>query len=111
MNQKMRGFWNEAAANPGKKVDIGRLVVCDWCEADYTDRPESGGVLFGSKAACPGCVADGFEERAKSFGEARFIRERCPDGVSFADWIRGMRERDGSNFIRIIAPPPASAQP
>jgi hypothetical protein len=36
-------------------IDPGRTVVCDDCNADYTDSPDTGGLLFGSRAICPQC--------------------------------------------------------
>ena len=72
------------------KLEPGNTVVCDWCSEDWTDRSESGGFLFQSKATCPTC-APGMMKKIKSYGEEHFIRGECPDGVSFADWVRGMR--------------------
>lgn len=71
-------------------IEPGRKVLCDWCNADYTDRPESGGFLFGSYATCPEC-APGMLESAVKFNELAHIRGYCPATQSFADWIRGMR--------------------
>ena len=68
-------------------VDPGQMVICDWtCNGDWSDREESGGLLFGSKAVCPDCAAD-LEKRLRP-EERRHIRGRCPVGISFADWVR-----------------------
>ena len=68
-------------------VDMGRRVLCDSCAKDFTDSEESGGLQFQSKAIGPCCAARYFEN-AKRYGEERFIRGICPDGMSFADWVR-----------------------
>ena len=71
-------------------LEPGRRVVCDSCDEEWTDRPESGGLLFQSKAICPECISK-WEADIERFGEQRYIRGHCPAGVSFADWVRGMR--------------------
>ena len=45
--------WDAAFEHPGEAIPVGRTVVCDICDQDWTDRPESGGFLFVSKAYCP----------------------------------------------------------
>ncbi len=73
-------------------LDMGKTVICDWsCAKDWTDREESGGLLFQSKAVCPECMPK-LLEGVKKHGEEKFIREYCPKGVSFANWVRSMRE-------------------
>ena len=67
--------------------DPGRTVLCDMCNADYTESGEPGGILFGSYAVCPRC-SDKVETDAKKFKEESHIKARCPEGVSFADWVR-----------------------
>ena len=69
------------------RLQPGRLVFCDDCGEDYTDRPDAGGVLFQSKALCPTC-APKWESNAKAYGEMEYLRARCPDGMAFADWVR-----------------------
>lgn len=65
-------------------------VVCDGCNKNWSDLTESGGILFGSKAYCPDCMP-GLEQSIQEHGEDRFIKDRCPVGVSYADWVRGIR--------------------
>lgn len=36
--------------------DLEETVICDICNADYTDSPEEGGILVGSYALCPKCA-------------------------------------------------------
>ncbi len=72
------------------KIEPGNIVLCDWCDKDWTDRPESGGFLLQSKAICPDC-ADKTLESLTHFNEEHLIRDRCPEGVSFADWVRSFR--------------------
>jgi len=79
--------------------EIGDSVVCDFCDADYSKRDDSGGLLFQSKAACPVC-APGILKSAKQYGEERFIRSYCPEGKSFREFVLGLR--NGNNAVRTI---------
>lgn len=89
---------DRAFANPGEKVPVGRDVVCDVCDEDWTDRPESGGFVFGSYGTCPDCAPESMA-RIRHFREERFIRATCPEGKSFADFIRELRGPDA--YIRV----------
>lgn len=90
--------WDAAFAQPGEKIPVGRDVICDICDLDWTDRPESGGFLFESKAVCPDC-APGFMASVIKYNEQRFIHGECPKGQSYADWVRELRGPDA--FIRV----------
>lgn len=72
---------------PVIRVEPGDTVLCDYCNEDYTKSSTSGGLLFQSKAACPSC-APRIQREAEGHGETNFIRARCPEGKSFADWVR-----------------------
>lgn len=98
MNPKLQAKWDEAFARPGEKVLVGRDVVCDVCSEDWTDELESGGFLFGSYGYCPDCAPRGLET-IKKYNEERYIRARCEEGESFADFIRRMRGPDA--YIRV----------
>lgn len=79
--------------------DIGDYVMCDWCDREFNEPPASeevGGLLFGSKAACPHCM-ERIEENAKKYGEQVFIRERANEGETFRDFC--LRLRGGNNQI------------
>jgi len=67
--------------------DPGNIVLCDMCNADYTESGEPGGFLFSSYAVCPQCT-DKVEADAKEYGEEKHIKARCPSDMSFADWVR-----------------------
>ncbi len=71
------------------EIDPGREVICDMCNKEWTDDPTSGGFLMCSHAFCPDCVDDGMAS-AKKYGEEHLIKH-CPEGMSFADWIRSIR--------------------
>lgn len=90
--------WDKAFKEPGTKVPVGRHVVCDVCSEDWTERPESGGFLFGSYSYCPSCAIDGLR-KIKGFSEEDFIIGFCPPEESFADWVRRMRGPD--SYIRV----------
>jgi predicted amidophosphoribosyltransferase len=67
---------------------IGDDVVCDFCNADYSDSDECGGFIIGGWAACPQCAFE-MSVRAAYYGEK--ADAVCPDGVSFADFVRQSR--------------------
>lgn len=68
-------------------VDMGNMVVCDYCNKDYTNLKDEDGILFGANAVCPDCQKR-VEESAKKYHEEHYIQARCPKGMSFADWVR-----------------------
>lgn len=70
------------------RLEPGRRVICDWmCGEEYTDSTARGGLMFESKAVCPKCAPE-CEASAKKYEEEHAIRARCPEGISFADWVR-----------------------
>jgi uncharacterized CHY-type Zn-finger protein len=73
--------WVEITVNPGS------VVICDDCSEDYTHSQVSGGLLFGSYAICPECEQK-WVDGAKEHNELHAIRGYCPEGMSFADWVR-----------------------
>lgn len=99
-NKDLDTAWAAAGDNPGKAIDIGRIVVCDFCNDDYTESQASGGLIFGSYALCPQC-------QHKVIGEASRVRARCPEWMSFADFVREYR---GGNTTITISSLPRSGQ-
>jgi len=81
-------------------VEPGRLVLCDWCDQDFTESQQTGGFMFSNYATGPCCAAR-IERNATRSGEAHLIRSRCPDGVPFGDWVRSLRDP--------ASPPPPNA--
>lgn len=80
--------------------EVGDSVVCDACGKDFTESDRTGGFLFETKAYCPECASRSID-RIRAYNEERFIRERCPHDLSFADWVRKMRYRTGNDKIVI----------
>jgi hypothetical protein len=80
------------ALSSGQPADIpvGDVVLCDIDSTDLTADPRSGGYLFGSYAVGPCCAAS-HEATVRGYGEESYINARCPEGMSFADWIRSVR--------------------
>lgn len=72
------------------RIEVGNTVLCDIDDTDLTEDHRSGGFMFGSYAVGP-CCAERYEASIRGYGEEHMIRARCPEGVSFADWVRGMR--------------------
>jgi len=99
MNEKLQKAWDEAGAT-GKPVDIGDIVVCDWCDKDFTGSKDPGGVLFQSKAICPWCTPK-LERELAAYDELHFIRARAEKGEPFHAFI--MRMRGGINIVSITA--------
>lgn len=86
-----------------RTIDIGRLVACDDCGADYTDRPEQGGFIWHNRATCPECA----DRLMKALPTQKLIRlmkygRHCPQGTSFADFVRQIR---GPNNTIKVNPP------
>jgi len=89
MNDELKRKWDEAERT-GEHVEVGRLVVCDQCDDDYTDKPDSGGFIFCSHAYCPKCAAKSMPSII-GFNEQHMIRAVCLPGQSFADFVREYR--------------------
>lgn len=96
------------AAGQDAVVPLGDEVACDICDEDLTADPRSGGFLFGSYAYGPCCAMEGLA-RIRGYGEEWNIRAWCPAGVSFADWVRGMRGPDAA--ITIMHGSPGTHRP
>jgi hypothetical protein len=79
-------------------IDLGDTVLCDYCNADYTESDDTGGLIVGSDAVCPRCEPDTREWLRRS-GQARAITAVCPAGMSF--WRFVLNIRNGDNTIRI----------
>lgn len=76
-------------------IHVGPFVACDVCNEDFTNRTDTGGVLWGSYAVCPDCVKD------DAFKVAKRIKATCPPGMQFRHWVISLRK--GDNSIRIIS--------
>lgn len=83
-----------------REIDVGDTVLCDLCGEDYTHSNDVGGIIFGSKACCPACTAKIGPDIAK-YGEQHYIRARCGDDETFANFCRSYR--GGDNKIRHIS--------
>lgn len=90
-----RKYAEALASGEPAVIPLGRDVLCDACDEDLTDDPRSGGFLFGSKGYGP-CCAGRAEITIRGYGEEWNIRARCPEGVTFADWIRDLRGPDAA---------------
>ena len=78
------------------EIDLGDKVYCDWCNTLFTrDDLTEGGMLFESKATCPKCMPR-LLKSAEKYGETRFIRTRCPKGMTFHGFVMGLRKGDNS---------------
>lgn len=66
------------------------IVLCDLCCKDYSNSDESGGFLFVTKAVCPSC-APNFLRKIKECNESNHIKSKCPDNISFKDYVLSLR--------------------
>ena len=83
--------------------NIGNRVFCDGvCGKEFTDSTEQGGIMFGSKALCPTCAV-GCEKSAAKYGESHHIKARCPDGMTYADWVRDVLRGGNDGTIEIFS--------
>lgn len=83
-------------------IDIGDTVLCDQCNDDFTEEPQSketGGFLFGSHGVCPHCAPEMLKS-IKSYNEEGYIKAYAREGETFKDFI--LRMRGGDNTIRIM---------
>lgn len=87
--EELADKWEEAMRT-GERVPVGEIVVCDFCNADFTASDESGGFVFQSKAVCPRCAPE-MLPKIEAYHEDHLIRARCPEGTSFADFVREFR--------------------
>lgn len=83
-----------------EQFDIADHVECDGCSKVFTDSDEPGGILFGSKGYGPCCAAK-MEADIKRFGEEQYIRDRCPPGMAFKEWV--LKLRGGNNTVTILS--------
>ncbi len=97
MKKELSEAWKKAEET-GEPVNIGTIVVCDACSEDYTNSLECGGFIFTSHAYCPKCAQEAIGE-IKGYGEEKYIKARCPQFQSFADFVR--EYRGDNNFIQI----------
>lgn len=67
--------------------NLGDSVICDLCGQDYTNSKAKGGITFGSKAICPTCTPEMLKNATK-YNEESYIKHRCPEDKTFADWVR-----------------------
>lgn len=65
-------------------IDIGDIVLCDLCNIDYTNSKVYGGIVLGSYAICPECLKPMKLEPEDNIN-------RCPKGMTFANFIRSIR--------------------
>lgn len=71
-------------------------VICDLCDRGFRDHEgyvlddAKGGITMGTMAICPYCSPVTLAN-AEKYGEMQFL-VRCPDGMTFADWVLQLRK-------------------
>jgi hypothetical protein len=81
------------------EIDIGDTVICDYCNTDYTNSDETGGICFGGDSICPKCTLVALEE-IKTNDEEEYIDAYCPDDMTFKDFVLTLRH--GDNLIKFV---------
>lgn len=71
-------------------IDMENQVICDDCNEDWTNRPETGGFIFGSRGICPDCEPK-WRKSIKETGEEWYIKAECPPNQSFYNFIMDYR--------------------
>ncbi len=82
-----------------ERIEIGDMVLCDLCNADWTNESQTGGMLVQSKAVCPAC-APRYRADLVRYDEQHLIHAACPPWQSFADWCRELRGPNAAIEIR-----------
>lgn len=73
-------------------IDIGDMVLCDYCNADYTESEACGGGIVDSYAVCPQCIRKVYRK-----GETPDVI--CPEGMTFKEFVLTLRNGDNSIVI------------
>lgn len=87
--------WDAAFAAAPIEIEIGRMVLCDSCNEDYTDSTRVGGFIFQSQAICPQCAGKWMASIIQ-YNEQAWIRAAALEGQSFADFVRDYRGPNNS---------------
>jgi hypothetical protein len=64
-------------------IDIGDTVVCDYCNEDYTESEETGGIIIDGYGVCPKC------EKPSMLVDAEYV---CRSGETFKHFILRTRK-------------------
>lgn len=81
-------------------VEPGRLVLCDWCDQDFTESQQTGGFMFSNYATGPCCAAS-IEKQVDATALLAMEREEMVDTV-IASYFDASRKR-GSGLIRFAS--------
>lgn len=100
MNKTLADAWDKAERT-GYPIDIGDCVACDFCNADYTQSEEQGGVLFTSYAVCPVC-APSCELQIQALGEGAYVRARAEPGETFKAFVIRIRAGNSTVSIKLV---------
>jgi len=75
-------------------IDPGNVVLCDFCNKDYTeDNVSVGGILFSGHAVCPDCLPE-FLKGIKKYKEEKFVQATAKENETFRDFVYRIRKGD-----------------
>jgi len=68
------------------------VVICDFCNGDYSDSTEIGGVLVGSHAVCPKCAEKYSDSIREDMEDNPHMIQFAKDDETFFDFVVRIRE-------------------
>lgn len=75
-------------------IDPGNMILCDFCNKDYTEDTTSvGGILFSGHACCPDCLPE-FQKGIKKYNEEKFVQATAKENETFRDFVYRIRKGD-----------------
>lgn len=72
------------------EINPGDVVLCDFCNKDYTNSEEKGGILFSGYAICPDCLSNVMKNIEK-YNEQKYIKATAKEGESFRNFVYRIR--------------------
>jgi hydrogenase maturation factor HypF (carbamoyltransferase family) len=73
-------------------IDPGNVVLCDFCNKDFTnDDKSTGGILFTGHACCPDCLPE-FMKGVRKYNEEKFIQATANENETFKDFVYRIRK-------------------
>src|SRR6266705_565862 len=69
ISDRVLGVHNAGLGRYNRRCRPGDEVLCDLCNADYTDSPDCGGYILSGHAVCPACALR-VSMKTREYGEA-----------------------------------------
>lgn len=72
------------------EYNLGDIVLCDLCNADYSTSDAIGGFVFSAKAVCPECAPRMWDSLIQ-YDEVHLVETQPAKGETFAEMVRRYR--------------------